>query len=111
MPSAAHSAANAGLSIGADVTAGLSGSVRVGKPTILPDRAAAQATYLAPATKSDEVDALLNAESNGPKIKRGAAPPEFTPKDSFDPEIFNRRYIKQAATDGSPAADKSPGGK
>ncbi len=33
---------------------------------------------------------------DGPQVQRGAKPPEgFTPRDEFDPEIFNRRYFER----------------
>ncbi len=84
LPSAGHSAA----------TAGLTGGARSGKPTTLPNHEANQATFQSPVSKPDEAESSADPESKAPKIKRGAAPPEFTPKDPFDPEIFNRSYFK-----------------
>jgi hypothetical protein len=91
LPSVAHSAA----------TGGLAGITRSDKTTTLPNREATQATFIAPVSKSVDAESSLDPESKSSKVKRGAAPPEFTPKDSFDPEIFNRSYFKPAATDGS----------
>jgi hypothetical protein len=101
LPSVAHSAA----------AGGLSGNARPGKPATPPNREAAQATFLAPVSQPVDAESSLDPESQSPKIKRGAVGPEFTPKDSFDPEIFNRRYLKPTATDGSSGSEKSPGGK
>jgi len=53
------------------------------------------------------VGATAGLSSSAP----GVAPPEFTPKDSFDPEIFNSRYFKPTTTDGSSGSEKSSGGK
>jgi hypothetical protein len=66
-----------------------------------PTTAEIQAVFQAPAAKSAKADPSADSESPKRKVKRGATPPEFTPKDSFDPEIFNRRYIKPAKSDSS----------
>jgi hypothetical protein len=67
--------------------------------------------FMAPVSKPVDAESSLDSESQSPKIKRGAAPPEFTPKDPFDPEIFNRRNIKPSTTDGSTGPEKTSGGK
>ncbi|MGA2063077.1 MAG: hypothetical protein ABSG67_21605, partial [Thermoguttaceae bacterium] len=68
LPSVAHSAA----------AGGMSGSARPGKPTTLPNREAAPATFIAPASKPVDAESSLDPECQAPKIKRGAAVPEFT---------------------------------
>ncbi len=97
LPSVAHSAASGGLS----------GNARSVKPATLPDREAVQATFIAPASKPVDAESSLDLESQSPKIKRGAAPPEFTPKDPFDPEIFNRSYFKPTKSDSTSNPPKS----
>jgi hypothetical protein len=52
-----------------------------------------------------------NAELQQAKVKRSASPQDFAPKDSFDPEIFNRRYIKPATSENSSSATNSSGEK
>jgi hypothetical protein len=101
LPSVAHSAA----------AGGLSGNARPGKPATPPNREAAQATFLAPVSQPVDAESSLDPESKAPKIKRGAVGPEFTPKDAFDPEIFNRSYLKPTTTDNSSGLEKSSGGK
>jgi hypothetical protein len=101
LPSVAHSGA----------AAGLSGSARSGKPTMLPNHEANQATFIAPISKTNETESSTDSESKTSKIKRGAAPPEFTPKDPFDPEIFNRRNIKPTTTESSSGPENTSGGK
>ena len=93
------------------VYAGMSGNARSSKPTTIPKHEAAQATFQAPVLMPDEADSSADSAPKAPKIKRGVAPPEFTPKDPFDPEIFNRRYVKQTTEDGSSTTGKSIGGK
>ncbi len=81
-------------------------------PPVKFEHGAAQAAFQAAASKFDERDeSCEESKSKAPKIKHGAAPPEFAPKDSFDPEIFNRRYLKPKAADDSPAGDKAADGK
>ena len=101
LPSAARSAAIDSLS-----RAAASGNL-----IAVPDRDAAQAAFKAPAPKIEGAESSLDSESKAPKIKRGAAPPQSPPKDAFDPEIFNRRYLKPTATEDSPPMDNAPGGK
>jgi hypothetical protein len=91
--------------------AGISGSARSSKPATIPKHEAAQATFQYPLPKPDEPESSADSAPKAPKIKRGVAPPEFTPKDPFDPEIFNRRYFRQTTADGSSTTDKSTGGK
>jgi hypothetical protein len=74
----------------------------VGETTPLPSPKAS-ADKVIPATHEEPV---AEAEAPAPppashsprpkhaqKIKRGAEVPQFTPKDEFDPELFNRRYF------------------
>jgi hypothetical protein len=89
----------------------MSGNARSSKPATLPKHEAAQATFQAPVSKPDELESSPDSAPKAPKIKRGIAPPEFTPKDPFDPEIFNRRYFRQTTADGSSPTDKSTDGK
>ena len=102
LPAAAHAAAIDGLTRAA----------ASGKSAGSPDRDAVQAAFqTAAASKNEEGESPLIADSKKSNVRRGAAPPEPAPNDAFDPEIFNRRYLQPAATEDSPAADKSTSGK
>jgi hypothetical protein len=92
LPTAAHSAATTNLRS----APGLPGSAKSGKPTMPPKQEVTQAAFIDPVSNPADAESSLDFESKTPKIKRDAAGPEFTPKDPFDPEIFNRRYIKPA---------------
>jgi hypothetical protein len=64
-------------------------------PADEPVQAASFSETVKPGEKSKEAS---DNELPRSKVKRGAPPPEFTPKDSFDPEIFNRRRVAKAAS-------------
>ncbi|MGD0654364.1 MAG: hypothetical protein ABSA16_08485 [Thermoguttaceae bacterium] len=95
----------------AAAAAGMSGNARSSKPATIPKHEAAQAVFQYPLSKPDEPEASADSAPKAPKIKRGVAPPEFTPKDPFDPEIFNSRYFRLTTADGSSTTDKSTGGE
>ena len=73
---------------------GLPSSAKLDKRSTTPKHEATQAAYQAPLNNPANADPAVDSEAQRPKIKRGTTSPEFTPKDSFDPEIFNRRYLK-----------------
>jgi hypothetical protein len=86
-------------------------------------READQAVFHAPMSKPEELRPASDSESNARKGKhagaaaglsgsvRGVPTPQFTTKDPFDPEIFNRRYLKSTPPDEASTNDKSTGGK
>jgi hypothetical protein len=101
LPAAAHAAAVEGLTRAAS-----------GKPVSSPDLQAVQAAFTAPvAPKNEEGGSSLGTEVKKPNVKRGAAQTEPVGSDAFDPEIFNRRYLKPAVIDGTPNGDISSGEK
>jgi hypothetical protein len=66
------------------------------------------AVHEEPAAESDApvppATPLKRQAKHSPKIKRGADLPQFSPKDEFDPDLFNRRYFPPEPKQ----AEKSP---
>jgi hypothetical protein len=86
------------------------GSAKFDKSTTSPKYEVNQAAFQAPISNPTNADPSADPESQRPKIKRGATPPESAPKDAFDPEIFNRRYFKQKSPDSSSSSSTSSSG-
>jgi hypothetical protein len=117
MPPVARSSAGAAAGSSSnvvDVTTNVRptpGSAKLDKSTTSPKHEVSQAAFQAPLSNPANTDPSADWESQRPKIKRGVTPSESMPKDAFDPEIFNRRYLKPTTPDGSSSTDTSSGGK